>query len=74
MTEQEQKLKEIGLKADFDEILAKLQLTDRQTEIFVLRYARGLTIAEIAEEITCCSRVIGKELKIIRHKMAQLQF
>lgn len=70
MTENE--LKCIGTKIKFDEILEKLQLTDRQKEIFILKYGRGILNEDIAAEIGYCRKVVSEELKIIRHKMAQL--
>lgn len=70
MTENE--IKNIGTKLKFKEILENLQLTDRQTQIFVLKYGRGFLNEDIAAEIGYCRKVVSDELKIIRHKMAQL--
>lgn len=70
MTENEIKL--IGTKMQFQEILDKLQLTDRQKEIFVLKYGRGFLNEDIAAEIGYCRKTVSEELKIIRHKMAQI--
>ena len=70
MTENE--IKNIGTKIKFKEILENLQLTDRQTQIFVLKYGRGFLNEDIAAEIGYCRKVVSDELKVIRHKMAQL--
>lgn len=70
MTEEE--IKKIGTKMKFQEILDNLQLTDRQKQIFVLKYGRGFLNEDIAAEIGFCRKIVSDELKIIRHKMAQL--
>lgn len=70
MTEEE--IKKIGTKMKFQEILNNLQLTDRQKQIFVLKYGRGFLNEDIAAEIGFCRKIVSDELKIIRHKMAQL--
>lgn len=70
MTEEE--IKNVGTKIKFQEILDNLQLTDRQKQIFVLKYGRGFLNEDIAAEIGFCRKIVSDELKIIRHKMAQL--
>lgn len=70
MTEDE--VKRIGTKFKFNQILENLQLTDRQKQIFVLKYGRGFLNEDIAAEIGYNRKVVSSELKIIRHKMAQL--
>lgn len=70
MTEKE--IKYVGTKLQFQDILEKLQLTDRQKQIFVLKYGRGFLNEDIAAEIGYCRKIVSDELKIIRHKMAQL--
>lgn len=70
MTENE--IKCIGTKLKFQEIVDNLQLTDRQKQIFVLKYGRGFLNEDIAAEIGFCRKIVSEELKIIRHKMAQL--
>lgn len=62
----------IGTKEKFKEILDKLQLTDRQRKIFILKYGRGFLNEDIAAEIGFCRKIVSEELKIIRHKMAQI--
>lgn len=71
MTENE--LKSVGTKIKFQQILDNLQLTDRQKEIFVLKYGRGFLNEDIAAEIGYCRKIVSDELRVIRHKMAQLQ-
>lgn len=68
----ENEIKFIGTKLKFQEILDKLQLTDRQKQIFVLKYGRGFLNEDIAAEIGYCRKIVSEELKVIRHKMAQL--
>lgn len=70
MTEDE--VKKIGTKIKFEEILNSLQLTDRQKQIFVLKYGRGFLNEDIAAEIGFCRKTVSEELSIIRHKMGQL--
>ena len=70
MTENE--IKNVGTKLKFQEILENLQLTDRQKQIFVLKYGRGFLNEDIAAEIGYCRKIVSEELKVIRHKMAQL--
>ena len=70
MTEKE--IKYVGTKLKFQDILEKLQLTDRQKQIFVLKYGRGFLNEDIAAEIGYCRKIVSEELKVIRHKMAQL--
>lgn len=70
MTEDE--VKKIGTKFKFNQILENPQLTDRQKQIFVLKYGRGFLNEDIAAEIGYNRKVVSSELKIIRHKMAQL--
>lgn len=71
MTEYE--IKRIGTKEGFNEVMEKLQLTDRQKQIFVLKYGRGLVNADIAAEINYCRKTVSEEVSIIRHKMSQLK-
>ena len=66
-------LKRVGTKNQFNSILEELQLTDRQKDIFVLKYGRGFLNEDIAAEIGYCRKIVSEELKIIRHKMAQLK-
>ncbi len=70
MTEQD--VKYIGTKEQFNKVLNSLQLTDRQYLIFILKYGRAMPQEDIASEIGCNRKTISEELKIIRHKIGQL--
>ena len=69
----DEELKRVGTKNQFNSILEELQLTDRQRDIFILKYGRGFLNEDIAAEIGYCRKIVSEELKIIRHKMAQLK-
>lgn len=70
MTDKE--LMDIAEKSTFDEIYNKLNLTDRQKQIFVLRYSRGWYMADICAEVGYCRKTVSEELATIRRKMAQI--
>lgn len=72
MTEKD--LLNIATRQDFLKILDCIQLTDRQKEIFMLKYASGRMNAEIADAVECCSKTVTKELNIIRNKLAKIHF
>ena len=55
---------------DVDSLLSGLVLTDRQMKMFEMRYMRGLDINYIADTLGCCPRVVNKELRIVRAKIA----
>ena len=71
MTEKD--VKYIGTKEQFNKVLNSLQLTDRQYDIFILKYGRAMIQEDIAAEIGCNRRTVSDELKIIRHKIGQLE-
>ena len=60
-----------ALKKDVDSLLENLVLTDRQNMIFTMKYIKGYDINFIADTLGCCSRVIQKELRKIRAKIAK---
>lgn len=60
-----------ALRKDVDSLLENLVLTDRQNMIFMMKYVKGYDINFIADTLGCCSRVIQKELKKIRAKIAK---
>ena len=62
----------IAEKDTLDEIFNRLNLTDLQKDIFVLRYYRGWVMADIAAEVDRSRSTVSKELTIIRRKLAQL--
>ena len=57
---------------EVDQLLSKIILTDRQYMIFEMKYLKGKDINFIADTLGCCSRVVQKELKHIRTKLAKL--
>lgn len=56
----------------FYELRDKLNLTDRQRDIFVLKYSRGWRNIDIAEELGVNQDTVGYDLKIIRAKLASM--
>lgn len=50
----------------------KLNLTDRQRQVFVLKYSRGWRNIDIAEELGVNQDTIGEDLKIIRTKLVSI--
>lgn len=58
----------------FYKVRDALNLTDRQREIFVLKYSRGWRNLDIADELEVTQNIIGDELKIIRGKLKQFSF
>lgn len=59
---------------EFYELRDKLNLTDRQRDIFYLKYSRGLRNIDIANELEppVNQDLVGDELKIIRAKLATI--
>lgn len=57
---------------EFYELRDSLNLTDRQREIFFLKYSRGLRNIDIAEELGVNQDTVGDNLKIIRAKLAAI--
>lgn len=64
----------IPTMADFYKLRDSLNLSDRQKEIFYLKYSRGLRNIDIAEMLDppVCQDTVGDDLKVIREKLAQL--
>ena len=56
---------------DVRDILDNIILTERQTTIFTMKYLKGYDINFIADTVGCCPRVVNKELKQIRAKLAR---
>lgn len=59
-------------RADVNELLSKMILTERQTRIFEMFYIKRQNIGFIADELFCSQRVICEELNLIRHKISSL--
>lgn len=57
---------------EFYELRDKLNLTDRQRDIFFLKYSRGFRNIDIAQELGINQDTVGDELKIIRAKLATI--
>jgi len=58
-------------KNDIKAILDNILLTERQSLIFEMKYVKGNDINFIADMLGCCTRVVDKELKHIRTKIAK---
>lgn len=50
----------------------KLNLTDRQREIFVFKYSRGWRNIDIAMELDINQDTVGEDLKVIRSKLVAI--
>ena len=57
---------------EFYELRDKVNLTDRQRDIFYLKYSRGFRNIDIAEELGINQDTVGDELKIVRAKLAAI--
>lgn len=56
----------------FNTLLDALNLTDRQREIFINRYSRGMFLADISVEMDIDKKTVIKELKEIRKKVREV--
>ena len=56
-------------RADVNDLLSKIILTERQTRIFEMFYLRDMNIGFIADSVSCSPSVISEELKLIRVKI-----
>lgn len=61
---------------EFYELRDRLNLTDRQREIFYLKYSRGWRNIDIANELDppVSQDTVGDELKIIRKKLVAIAY
>ena len=57
-------------RADVNELLSKIILTERQRRIFEMFYLHGMNIGFIADDLYVCQRVISEELTEIRCKIS----
>lgn len=62
----------IPTKEEFNKLLDSLNLSDRQRTIFILKFARLWTNLAIAEEIGYNQDTVGREMKVIRKKLADI--
>lgn len=60
---------DVPTMAEFNHIKDSLNLTDRQREIFDMKYHRGLRHIDIAENLQIHQDTVTAELKIIREKL-----
>ena len=58
----------------FFELRDNLNLTDRQKEIFFLKYSRGWRNIDIANELDppVCQDTVSEDLRIIREKLVSI--
>ena len=56
-------------RADVDDLLSKVILTDRQEKVFNLHYLKGFDVCYIADDLGFSTTVINEELCIIRNKI-----
>ena len=56
-------------RAQVDEVLSDVILSDRQRKIFDLHFIRRMDIGFTADELGCSPSVICVELRIIRRKI-----
>lgn len=57
---------------EFNDLLDSLNLSDRQRQIFVLKFSRLWRNIDIANEIGVNQDTVGKEMKAIRQKLASV--
>lgn len=70
----EKQVMDIPTMDSFMRLRDSLNLTDRQKEIFVLKYSRGLRNIDIAEELNppVTQDTVGADVKVIRQKLAAI--
>ena len=56
-------------RADVNDLLSKIILSERQTRIFEMFYLKDMNIGFIADSLNCSPSVISEELKQIRSKI-----
>lgn len=69
------RLKELSKISTMDELIRlrdSLNLTDRQKEIFMLRFNRGFSIIQISIERNMSESTVYRELRKIGSKIAKL--
>ncbi len=59
-------------RADVNNILSKIILSERQTRIFEMFYIKRQNIGFIADSLNVCQLVISNELRIIREKIEHI--
>lgn len=59
-------------RADVNDLLSKIILSERQTRIFEMFYLKDMNIGFIADTLGCSQSVISNELNEIRCKICQI--
>lgn len=57
-------------RADVNDLLSKIILSERQTRIFEYFYIKDMNIGFIADTLGFSERVISEELNVIREKIS----
>ncbi len=57
-------------RADVNELLEKIILSERQTRVFEMFYLKDMNIGYIADTLGFSERVISEELNVIREKIS----
>lgn len=57
-------------RADVNELLEKIILSERQTRVFEMFYLKDMNIGFIADTLGFSERVISEELNVIREKIS----
>lgn len=63
---------ETATRADVNDLLSKIILSERQTRIFEMFYLKDMNIGFIADTLGYSSSVISEELKVIRCKISAI--
>lgn len=56
-------------RADVNDLLSKIILSERQTRIFEMFYLRDMNIGFIADTLNVSQSVVNEELKLVREKI-----
>lgn len=62
----------IATRADVNDLLSKIILSERQTRIFEMFYIKRQNIGFIADTLGFSERVISEELDLIRRKISTI--
>ena len=62
----------IATKADVNDLLSKISLSERQQRIFEMFYIKRQNIGFIADTLGFSERVISEELDLIRRKISTI--
>lgn len=66
-------LMDIGTKDKFYEIMNRMALSDRQIQVFELKYLRQWFSEDIAAELNISRSTVNAEIKVIKHKLRQVE-